>query len=73
MCPLYPPRRIVRYGLAAAALLAAAGCSLRNDPHYNPHAPHNGAPTVMQRADRLANTAEQTLDNARQRLENIID
>ena len=60
--------------LGGAALLAAvAGCSLRDDPHYNRFSPTGGDPTVMQHAERLMQAAETGLDNAERRVENIID
>ena len=70
----FPRVRRSTLWLAGAALLAtAAGCSLRDDPHYNRFSPHGGNPTAMQHADRLMQAAETGLDNAERRVENIID
>lgn len=59
--------------LIMGLLLLLTGCSVRNDPHYNPFAPHNGRPTVLQRADKLVRDAERGLDNAEQRFNNLVD
>jgi hypothetical protein len=63
----------VRASLLLAALLTLAGCSLRNDPHYNRFAPAGDQPALLKRADGLVTSAEHALDNAEQRVENIID
>jgi hypothetical protein len=59
--------------VVAAVLGSAAGCSLRNDPHYNRYAPQHDQLRLTHRADQAMNAAEHGLDNARQRIENIID
>jgi len=59
--------------LWAVAVLLTAGCSLRDDPHHNRFAPARDQPRVLQRADGLVTSAEQALDNAEQRIDNIID
>jgi hypothetical protein len=66
-------RTAARAGLLLAVLLTVAGCSLRNDPHYNRFAPTADRPAVLKRADGLVTSAEHALDNAEQRVENIID
>jgi hypothetical protein len=65
-------RTVLWFG-GAALLAAAAGCSLRDDPHYNRFSPHGGRRTVMQHAERAMQAAETGLDNAQRRVENIID
>lgn len=56
-----------------AALFLLSGCSLRDDPRYNRFSPTGGKPTVLKQADRLVGAAEQALDNAERRFENIVD
>jgi len=59
--------------LWAVAVLPLAGCSLRDSPHDNRFAPARDRPRVLQRADGLVTSAEHALDNAEQRIDNIID
>ena len=59
--------------LCLVNLLAATGCSLRNDPHYNRFAPARDRPHLARRADSGVTAAERSLDNGGQRLDNIID
>ena len=59
--------------LGFATLLASAGCSLCNDPHYNRFAPESDRLHLRHRADAAVTSAERHLDNGRQRLDNIIE
>ena len=56
----------------AAAVVALTGCSTRNDTHFNPYRTPGSAATVMQRADRIMDAAEDLLDNLDVRMENAI-
>lgn len=76
MLPVQRPRPSLlssRLGLAALAALLIPGCSLRDDPHYNRFAPRTDKPVLTQRADDVMNAANRGVDNAAQRLDNIID
>lgn len=66
-------RRARASWLWVVAVLPLAGCSLRDDPHHNRFAPARDQPRVLQRAEGLVTSAEQALDNAEQRIDNIID
>lgn len=61
------------YLLSVAALLVGAGCSLRNDPHGNPFTPRRDQLHLTQRTDTGVTAAERGLDNAAQRIDNVID
>ncbi|MBK9121131.1 MAG: hypothetical protein IPM18_16235 [Phycisphaerales bacterium] len=66
-------RHPLRWGaLAVLMLLAPLGCSLHDDPHYNPYAPTGGDPTLLRAADELMNVAGEGVDNLQRRLDNII-
>lgn len=69
-CPCSPGRLAV---LAALAALLMSGCSLSADPHYNRFAPRTDKPVLTERADDVMNAANRGVDNAAQRLDNIID
>ncbi len=55
-----------------SAVFALTGCSTRNDTHFNPYRTPGSAATVMQRADRIMDAAEDLLDNLDARMENAI-
>lgn len=58
---------------AALAVVGLSGCSsVRNDPHFNPYAPHGGGPTLLQRAERLLEVPAKALDNLDARIENRV-
>jgi hypothetical protein len=66
--------RVAGWSIGVGTLLfVLAGCSLRDDPSYNRYAPNNGDPTLLQRAERLVDSAEDALDNGQQRLENVLN
>ena len=74
---LAPHRRLRRrlplaMAVASAALMSAAGCSTRNDVAFNPYAPANGDPTLMERAQQAVDTVGEALDNLGARLENTV-
>ncbi len=56
----------------ASAVVGLTGCSTRNETHFNPYRTPGSAATVMQRADRLMDAAEDLLDNLDARMENAI-
>ncbi len=60
---------------AAAAAIAAGlsgGCQLHGDPHYNPYAPHNDAPSFFDHAEGINGWLEGSLDNLDARMENAV-
>ncbi len=56
----------------ASAVVALTGCSTRNDTHFNPYRTPGSAETLMRRADRIMDAAEDLLDNLDARMENAI-
>lgn len=54
------------------AVLAAAGCSTRNDPTYNPFVPNQGHTPWVQHAENAVQTAEEALDNFERRMNNTL-
>jgi hypothetical protein len=57
----------------ALAVAAAAGCSTRDDPHYNVYAPNQGRPSLMQSADRLNSRLDEGLSDLDTRLDRLLD
>lgn len=64
--------RAVAVTALAAAVVALTGCSTRNDTHFNPYRTPGSAETLMRRADRIMDAAEDLLDNLDVRMENAI-
>lgn len=56
--------------LLATCLVIAAGCSTRDDPHFNPYDPPGGRRPVLKAADDVADLPMRALDNLDRRLEN---
>ena len=56
-----------------AVLALPVGCSTRNDPRYNRYCPNDGDPTLMRQAESCVDTADAALDNAAERVENVVD
>jgi len=54
------------------AVALAGGCSIHNDPHYNPYASPRGEPRLLESADRLAEQIEEGVNNLDRRLENAV-
>ena len=71
---LPPKSRLPAFAVTAlaSAVVALTGCSTRNDTHFNPYRTPGAAATVMQRADRIMDAAEDLLDNLDARMENAI-
>jgi hypothetical protein len=64
--------RVLRLAALAAAM-ALCGCSIHDDPDYNPYAPTDGDPTFTKRVDQGAEAVSQALDNLDRRFDNTID
>ncbi len=66
--------RLWRYTafLLAAIALTLTACSLRDNPHYNPYAPTDRAPTLLQRTDQAAELPCEALDNLDRLIENVV-
>lgn len=65
------PARRHRLGVAAI-LIAVSGCSIRDDPRYNPYAPPGGGKPVLQAADDTVQSAEDAVADFDARLENTL-
>ena len=63
---------VVAVTALASVVFALTGCSTRNDTHFNLYRTPGSAATLMQRADRMMDAAEDLLDNLDARMENAI-
>lgn len=57
---------------AIALLSLLAGCTVRNDPNFNPYARGGGDGTLMDRAEQAVEAGGQALDSLDARLENSV-
>jgi hypothetical protein len=62
---------LVRLALLTAATLLA-GCATRDDAAFNPYAPGNGDPTLLEHAEQAVDRVGEALDNLDARLENTV-
>jgi hypothetical protein len=52
--------------------VALVGCAVHDDVSFNPYAPNNGDPTLLECADAIVETAEQAVRDLDLRLENAV-
>jgi hypothetical protein len=71
-CARCSARRAAALALAASALWPGVGCGTGHRWHFNPYAPNNGDPTVLQRVQGAVDAADKALDNLDQLQENMV-
>lgn len=65
------PTRVARCCLLLLVALTA-GCAIQDDVTFNPYAPKDGDPTLMQTADRIVEKGEHVVRDLDTRLENTV-